>query len=123
MRYRLTSFLLFMFTARSGGRSCKWPRRRGVPHLRLTPHVIEEGRYERWHLWVEIARTIDDADIGQLGLRLARQEPQDLLTQCGGGHRGVEHLEHGDAHPGEHRMPTAFGRDFERRQPGFLGQL
>ena len=74
-------------------------------------------------LWVEIARTIDDADIGQLGLRLARQEPQDLLTQCGGGHRGVEHLEHGNAHPGEHRMPTAFGRDFERRQPGFLGQL
>ena len=85
--------------------------------------MIEESGYERWHLRVEIAWTVDNADIGELGLRLARQEPQDLVAQCRGWHGRVEYLEHTDVHPVEDGMPTAFGRDFEPRQAGFLGQF
>src|SRR6516165_207764 len=85
--------------------------------------MIEEGGYKCWHLRAEIARTVDDADISELGPRLACQEPRDLLAQGGRWHRGVEHLEHGDPQPGEDRIPTAFGRDFARRQAGFLSQF
>lgn len=43
--------------------------------LRRSPNAIEENGYECRHLWVEIAGTLNNPDIGELGLRLARQEP------------------------------------------------
>jgi hypothetical protein len=40
--------------------------------LRRSPNVIEESGYECWHLGVEIAGTVNNPDIGELG---PRQEP------------------------------------------------
>jgi hypothetical protein len=69
----------------------------------------EKRGHERRHHGIEVGRSVHDPDIGELGLRLAREMAQDALTQHGRGLRRVEQLDLGDMGWGQHAGPALLG--------------